>query len=54
LAGILAVKFTLIQQVDVTLRGAKTEIVWSTRADWEKGEITGAVGFEPVGRLLDQ
>lgn len=37
--------------VIATVRETTTEIVWSTRADWEKGEMTGAVGFEPVGRL---
>lgn len=38
-------------ELNATRRGANTEIVWSTRADWEKGELNGAVGFEPVGRL---
>jgi predicted phosphodiesterase len=33
------------------VRGAETEMVWSTRADWERGESTGAIGFLPVDRL---
>ncbi|MCY6369494.1 metallophosphoesterase [Clostridium ganghwense] len=28
-----------------------TEIVWNTRADWEKGSFEGAMGFEPLGRF---
>lgn len=30
-----------------------TDIYWSTRADWECGSFTGAIGFAPVDRLKD-
>ncbi len=30
-----------------------TEMFWSTRNDWEKGTVTGAVGFAPVDRLRE-
>ena len=30
-----------------------TEMFWSTKADWEKGRFSGAVGFEPTDRLRD-
>lgn len=30
-----------------------SEIIFSTRADWEKGTFTGAIGFEPVDRLKE-
>ncbi len=30
-----------------------TEMFWATREDWKRGRFTGAVGFEPVGRLRD-
>lgn len=30
-----------------------TEILWSTRRDWEQGTFTGAVGFAPVDRLRE-
>lgn len=30
-----------------------TEILWSTRKDWERGTFTGAVGFAPVDRLRE-
>ena len=29
------------------------KIVWSTRAQWERGTLTGAAGFPPVDRLRD-
>jgi len=28
-----------------------TEITWGTRADWERGSLEGAIGFEPVDRM---
>jgi hypothetical protein len=37
--------------VTASVREAITEVIWSTRADWEKGMMSGAIGFEPVGRL---
>ncbi len=27
-----------------------TQLTWSTRVDWEKGEFDGAIGFEPLDR----
>jgi len=30
-----------------------TEITWGTRADWERGNSEGAIGFEPSDRLKD-
>ena len=30
-----------------------TEMFWSTQEDWKRGRFSGAVGFEPVGRLRD-
>lgn len=28
-----------------------TNVIWSTRSDWEKGKLIGAIGFEPIDRL---
>ena len=30
-----------------------TKFSWATRPDWEKGTLSGAVGFEPADRLRD-
>lgn len=30
-----------------------TEIFWSTRMDWERGNFAGAVGFAPIDRLRE-
>lgn len=30
-----------------------TDMFWSTKEDWLRGNFTGAVGFEPVGRLRE-
>jgi len=28
----------------------RVQLYWGTRADWEKGQFTGAIGFEPLNR----
>lgn len=39
-------------KVAATLDGrTSTQLTWGTRADWEKGSIEGAIGFEPLDRL---
>lgn len=38
-------------QVTASIENNFTDIIWATRSDWEKGKLTGAVGFEPIDRL---
>ncbi|WPC42552.1 metallophosphoesterase family protein [Clostridium sp. JS66] len=38
-------------QVTASRQNNFTEMIWSTRNDWEKGEFLGAVGFQNVDRL---
>lgn len=41
-----------LYKVNAGLNGRNTQLTWGTRADWEKGTIEGALGFEPPDRLV--
>ncbi|MBP2631589.1 MAG: metallophosphoesterase [Firmicutes bacterium] len=39
-----------LYKVTAEFNNQKTQLTWGTKADWEKGSIDGAVGFEPLNR----
>ncbi len=48
----VAVPELKLYKVGATLDGrTATQLTWGTRADWEKGSVEGAIGFEPLDRL---
>jgi len=40
-----------LYRVSATHGDRSTQLTWGTRADWERGSLTGAIGFEPPDRL---